>query len=100
MQPSSSESSGQLSGRVADTRGKHRVQAELKRLEQEARFLEEEMEQLEKMERASTSCQEFLDSVDNKPDPLLPETTGPVNQMWDRWFEGPQEPKNCGCSIL
>ncbi|XP_019059131.1 PREDICTED: uncharacterized protein LOC104822806 isoform X4 [Tarenaya hassleriana] len=41
MQPSSSESSGQLSGRVADTRGKHRVQAELKRLEQEARFLEE-----------------------------------------------------------
>ncbi|XP_019059130.1 PREDICTED: uncharacterized protein LOC104822806 isoform X3 [Tarenaya hassleriana] len=34
---------------------------------------QEEMEQLEKMERASTSCQEFLDSVDNKPDPLLPD---------------------------
>ncbi|XP_010532589.1 PREDICTED: guanine nucleotide-binding protein subunit gamma 2 [Tarenaya hassleriana] len=100
MQPSSSESSVQLSGRVADSRGKHRMQAELKRLEQEARFLEEELEQLEKMKKASASCQEFSDSVDNKPDPLLPETAGPVNPVWDRWFEGPREPKRCGCPIL
>lgn len=40
MEAGSSNSSGQLSGRVVDTRGKHRIQAELKRLEQEARFLE------------------------------------------------------------
>ncbi|KAK2986071.1 hypothetical protein RJ640_011512 [Escallonia rubra] len=66
--------------RAADTRGKHRVTAELKRLEQEARFLEyvlsltkhtllsilnfiffltqEELEQLEKMEAASAACKE------------------------------------------
>ncbi|KAK3024082.1 hypothetical protein RJ639_044184 [Escallonia herrerae] len=72
---------------AADTRGKHRVSAELKRLEQEARFLElysmllydipipfpsmsiipvtgissleeEELEQLEKMEAASAACKE------------------------------------------
>ncbi|CAH2052988.1 unnamed protein product, partial [Thlaspi arvense] len=73
MEAGSSNSSGQLSGRVVDTRGKHRIQAELKRLEQEARFLEEELEQLEKMDNASASCKEFLDSVDSKPDPLLPE---------------------------
>lgn len=40
MEAGSSNSSGQLTGRVVDTRGKHRIQAELKRLEQEARFLE------------------------------------------------------------
>lgn len=40
MEAGSSNSSGQLSGRVVDTRGKHRIHAELKRLEQEARFLE------------------------------------------------------------
>ncbi|KAG2321427.1 hypothetical protein Bca4012_055534 [Brassica carinata] len=96
----SSNSSGQLSGRVVDTRGKHRIHAELKRLEQEARFLEEELEQLEKMDTASASCKEFLDSVESKPDPLLPETIGPVNGTWDQWFEGPPEAKGCGCFIL
>ncbi|CAN8268704.1 unnamed protein product [Cochlearia groenlandica] len=96
----SSNSSGQLYGQVVDTRGKHRIQAELKRLEQESRFLEEEIEKLENMENASASCKEFLDSVDSKPDPLLPETTGPVNSAWDLWFEGPKESKRCGCSIL
>ncbi|XP_010488328.1 PREDICTED: guanine nucleotide-binding protein subunit gamma 2 [Camelina sativa] len=100
MEVGSSNSSGQLSGRVVDTRGKHRIQAELKRLEQEARFLEEELELLERMDNASASCKEFLDSVDSKPDPLLPETTGPVNETWDQWFEGPKETKRCGCSIL
>ncbi|KAJ0249005.1 Guanine nucleotide-binding protein subunit gamma 2 [Hirschfeldia incana] len=74
----SSNSSGQLSGRVVDTRGKHRIHAELKRLEQEARFLEEELEQLEKMDTASASCKEFLESVESKPDPLLPEYFYPL----------------------
>ncbi|KAK4772278.1 hypothetical protein SAY86_014053 [Trapa natans] len=43
---------------TTDTRGKHLVQAELKRLEQEARSLQEELDQLEKMDAASISCKE------------------------------------------
>ncbi|OIW07726.1 hypothetical protein TanjilG_11853 [Lupinus angustifolius] len=42
----------------ADGRGKHRIQAELKRVEQEAKFFEEELENLEKMEGASVLCKE------------------------------------------
>nr|ASH96880.1 heterotrimeric G-protein gamma 7 [Brassica juncea] len=101
MEVGSCNSSGQqLSGRVVDTRGKHRIHAQLNRLQQEARFLEEELEQLEKMNKASASCKEFLDSVDSKPDPLLPLTIGPVNATWDQWFERPKEAKRCGCFIL
>ncbi|KAH7652278.1 Exonuclease VII small subunit protein [Dioscorea alata] len=85
---------------VVDTRGKHRISAELKRLEQEARFLEEEMEELEKTEKASASCQELLHKVESKPDPLLPVTIGPVNPTWNRWFEGPQDLQGCKCWIL
>ncbi|KAK9179694.1 hypothetical protein WN943_028898 [Citrus x changshan-huyou] len=110
-----------------DTRGKHRIQAELKRLEQETRFLEgsefccepvafggllskvkgaeqlvlaviginnivvfswtcefkligyllvvvkeEELEQLDKTEKASAACNETLRNVEAIPDPLLP----------------------------
>ncbi|XAR57307.1 hypothetical protein NMG60_11025390 [Bertholletia excelsa] len=84
----------------ADTRGKHRILAELKRLEQEARFLEEELEQLEKMDKASAACKEMLSIVEAKPDPLLPVTTGPTNPYWDRWFEGPQDSQGCRCWIL
>ncbi|KAJ0959834.1 hypothetical protein J5N97_000457 [Dioscorea zingiberensis] len=43
---------------ASDTRGKHRILAELKRFEQEARFLEEELEQLEKIDKASAACKE------------------------------------------
>lgn len=85
---------------VSDTRGKHRILAELKRLEQEARFLEEELEQLEKTEKASAACKELLSNVETRPDPLLPVTSGPLNPSWDRWFEGPQDPKGCRCWIL
>ncbi|KAK4388271.1 Guanine nucleotide-binding protein subunit gamma 2 [Sesamum angolense] len=80
---------------ATDTRGKHRISAELKRLEQEARFLEEELEQLEKTEKASVACKEMLISIQTRPDPLLPVTHGPVNPMWDRWFEGPQDSSKC-----
>ncbi|KDP40254.1 hypothetical protein JCGZ_02252 [Jatropha curcas] len=78
MQSDRSDSSGPITQRVnslasaTDTRGKHRIQAELKRLEQEARFLEEELEQLDKMETASAACKEMLSNVASKPDPLLP----------------------------
>ncbi|XP_022138156.1 guanine nucleotide-binding protein subunit gamma 2-like [Momordica charantia] len=82
---------------AVDAVGKHRLQAEMKRLEQEARFLEEELEQLEKMGKASTSCKELLGSVEMRSDPLLPETLGPVNPAWDRWFEGPKDSNRCRC---
>ncbi|XP_019191386.1 PREDICTED: guanine nucleotide-binding protein subunit gamma 2-like [Ipomoea nil] len=86
---------------AADTGGgKHRISAELKRLEQEARLLEEEMEQLDKMEKASAACKEMLHNVGTKPDPLLPQTNGPINPSWDLWFEGPQDESSCGCWIL
>ncbi|GAB4843301.1 Guanine nucleotide-binding protein subunit gamma 2 [Ancistrocladus abbreviatus] len=83
-----------------NTRGKHRILAELKRLEQETRFLEEELEKLEKMEKVSAACKELQSIVEVRPDPLLPETNGPVNPSWDRWFEGPQDSKGCRCWIL
>ncbi|XVF63016.1 hypothetical protein PTKIN_Ptkin09bG0055000 [Pterospermum kingtungense] len=85
---------------AADTRGKHRIQAEVKRLEQEARFVEEELEQIERMEMASAACKEMLSNVESRPDPLLPITIGPLNPSWDRWFEGPQETQGCKCWIL
>ncbi|KAG6393358.1 hypothetical protein SASPL_147597 [Salvia splendens] len=85
---------------AADTRGKHRISAELKSLEQEIRFLEEELEQLEKMENASAACKEMLINIETRPDPLLPETIGPINPTWDRWFEGPEESSGCRCWIL
>lgn len=83
-----------------DTRGKHRIQAELKRLEQETRFLEEELEQLDKTEKASAACNETLRNVEAIPDPLLPITNGPLNPLWDRWFERPKESRGCRCWIL
>ncbi|XP_023000568.1 guanine nucleotide-binding protein subunit gamma 2-like isoform X2 [Cucurbita maxima] len=78
-----------------DTRGKHRIQAEVKRLELEARFLE-----VEKLEKASTKCKEMLSNMDTTPDPLLPQTHGPLNPPWDRWFEGLQDSKGCRCWML
>ncbi|XP_075523882.1 guanine nucleotide-binding protein subunit gamma 2-like [Primulina tabacum] len=95
-------SSGELRSPTgaADTRGKHRVSAELKRLEQETRFLEEELEQLEKMKKASAACKEMLSTIETRPDPLLPVTNGPINPIWDRWFEGLQDSSGCRCRIL
>ncbi|XP_057467393.1 guanine nucleotide-binding protein subunit gamma 2-like [Actinidia eriantha] len=95
-----SESAVRSAAMANDARGKHRISAELKRLEQETRFLEEELEQLEKMEVASAACKELLSIVETKPDPLLPVTSGPTNPSWDRWFEGPQKSKGCRCWIL
>ncbi|KAK9160796.1 hypothetical protein Syun_007137 [Stephania yunnanensis] len=57
---------------VADTRGKHRILAELKRLEQETRSLEDELEELDRTENVSAACQELLLQIDSRPDPLVP----------------------------
>ncbi|XP_031097617.1 guanine nucleotide-binding protein subunit gamma 2-like [Ipomoea triloba] len=96
----SPQSPGQQIRSVADLRGKHRISAELKRLEQETRFLEEELEKLDRMEKASGACKEMLKIVETRPDPLLPQTNGPINPSWDRWFEGPQDASGCRCLIL
>ncbi|KAL2922278.1 Guanine nucleotide-binding protein subunit gamma 1 [Bienertia sinuspersici] len=61
---------------------------------------QEELEQLGKTENATAVCSELLSIVEAKPDPLLPETIGPVNPFWDRWFEGPQDSKGCRCWIF
>ncbi|KAE9592300.1 hypothetical protein Lal_00033535 [Lupinus albus] len=101
MQSSGSESVKRVQSlSYSDARGKHRIQAELKRVEQEAKFLEEELEKLEKMEGASVLCKEMLTNVETRPDPLLPVTIGPLNPSWDRWFEGPKDSKGCRCWIL
>ncbi|GLU03587.1 hypothetical protein SLE2022_207770 [Rubroshorea leprosula] len=87
-------------GSVADTRGKHQILAELKRVEQESKFLEEEIEELERTNNLSTVCEELLSDIESRPDPLLPLTHGAINSSWDRWFEGPQDSEGCRCQIL
>ncbi|KAB2016118.1 hypothetical protein ERO13_D08G071900v2 [Gossypium hirsutum] len=96
----SSTDEQQAAGSAADTRGKHRILAQLKRVEQESKFLEEEMEELEKTDNVSTLCKELLLSMETRPDPLLPLTNGPINPSWDVWFEGPQTSQGCRCQIL
>lgn len=85
---------------ATDKRGKHRILAELKRLQQDTKFLQEELDELEKTENVSAICKELLQNMDSRPDPLIPEVHGPVNLLWDRWFEGPQDPQACRCWIL
>ncbi|KAL5561817.1 hypothetical protein UlMin_031564 [Ulmus minor] len=87
-------------GAPDDKRGKHRILAELKLLEQELKCLEEELEELERTENVSTLCAELLPHIESKSDPLLPITNGPLNVLWDQWFEGPQDSQGCRCLIL
>ncbi|KAJ4727397.1 guanine nucleotide-binding protein subunit gamma 2-like [Melia azedarach] len=82
-------------GGGSDTTGKHRILAELKRVEQESKFLEKELEELDKTENVSTICEELLRFIESRPDPLLSVTNGPINPVWDRWFEGPQDAQGC-----
>uniref|UniRef100_A0A0C9RGM4 TSA: Wollemia nobilis Ref_Wollemi_Transcript_26263_1144 transcribed RNA sequence n=1 Tax=Wollemia nobilis TaxID=56998 RepID=A0A0C9RGM4_9CONI len=83
-----------------DVRGKHRKLAELNRLNQEIRYLEEELDELDKTEKAASPCKEMINTVESTPDPLLPVTRGPANPIWDRWFEGPIESDACRCWIF
>ncbi|KAF2325271.1 hypothetical protein GH714_025981 [Hevea brasiliensis] len=57
----------------ADSRGRHRILAELKRVEQEIKCLEEELGELENTHNVSTVCEELLLNVNVIPDPLLSE---------------------------
>ncbi|BBH10254.1 Ggamma-subunit 1 [Prunus dulcis] len=60
----------------------------------------EELGELERTENVSTICSELLPYAEGTADPLLPVTNGPVNLLWDRWFEGPQDSQRCSCRIL
>ncbi|KAJ3674730.1 hypothetical protein LUZ60_005346 [Juncus effusus] len=97
--PDRRNNGGGMSQRV-EIRGKHWIAAELKRLEQEARFLEKELEELDKAEKVSLLLQELLYKIEHQPDPLLPITNGPSSPSWDRWFEGPQQSRRCKCWII
>ncbi|VVB06725.1 unnamed protein product [Arabis nemorensis] len=85
---------------AGDARGKHRILAELGRVEQEVRFLEKELEELERTDSVSTVCEALICVIEKEPDPLLPLTSGPLNLGWDRWFEGPNGGEGCRCFIL
>ncbi|KAJ0966410.1 hypothetical protein J5N97_027548 [Dioscorea zingiberensis] len=85
---------------VPETMGKHRIVVELKRLESEIGFLEEDLEKLEATETVSAVLQDLLNEVEKRPDPLLPLTTGPIDPLWDQWFEGPQKLHGHQCLIL
>ncbi|KGN61700.1 guanine nucleotide-binding protein subunit gamma 2 [Cucumis sativus] len=87
-------------GAVVDSRGKHRILAELKRLEQELRYLQEELDEVEKMGNISSICKDLLPCIETKTDPLLPVLNGVVNPSWDRWFEGSPSSPECSCWIL
>lgn len=108
MQAAESESAARLAleappsvaAAAADMRGKHRILADLKRLDQEKRSLEEELEALEQTRNVSAICQELLLRIESNPDPLLSVTSGPADPLWDRWFEGLPDSHGCRCWIL
>ncbi|KAJ4747579.1 Guanine nucleotide-binding protein subunit gamma 1 [Rhynchospora pubera] len=80
--------------------GKHRISVQLKRLQQETRFLEEELQELEKTDKVSAGLQESIYKIESCPDPLLPITTGPANPIWDQWFERPKQKHRCRCWLF
>ncbi|CAH8310213.1 unnamed protein product [Eruca vesicaria subsp. sativa] len=94
------EETEQEAASVGDARGKHRILAELGRVEQEVSFLEKELEGLGQTDIVSTVCEELLCVIEKAPDPLLPLTRGPFDLGWDRWFEGPKGGEGCRCYIL
>ncbi|CAL1362443.1 unnamed protein product [Linum trigynum] len=68
--------------------GRHRMAAALSALQLQIHSTQEELDQLENIGGASAVCTEFMASVESIPDPLLPSTTGPTSESWDRWFRG------------
>ncbi|XP_033146746.1 guanine nucleotide-binding protein subunit gamma 1 isoform X5 [Brassica rapa] len=93
----------------AHARGKHMILAELGRVEQEVRFLENSLLLLSRKSWKSSARQivyqpsvrsKLLCVIEKSPDPLLPLTKGPLNLGWDRWFEAPNGGERCRCFIL
>ncbi|KAF3575598.1 hypothetical protein DY000_02031819 [Brassica cretica] len=101
------EEKEQEAASVGDARGKHRILAELGRVEQEVIFLEVRFFFL--IHTCSIDVSRSLSQIielwllcviEEAPDPLLPLTKGPLNLGWDRWFEGPNGGEGCICFIL
>ncbi|KMZ72864.1 Guanine nucleotide-binding protein subunit gamma 1 [Zostera marina] len=95
-----SETPAIFGGGNQDTKGKHRILVELNRLEQETKFLQSELDDLENVDNVSIPCKELLESVQKNPDPLLPLTKGLTNPSWDRWFEAPFDSNGTRCVIV
>ncbi|ERN12627.1 hypothetical protein AMTRI_Chr01g136180 [Amborella trichopoda] len=71
-----------------DFHGRRWKEAVISRLNQEIKFMEEELKELDGLAPASTTCKEVIQKVETAPDPLLPIAGAAVNPAWDRWFEG------------
>jgi len=81
-----------------DIRGKHRKQVELNRLTKEISLLEEELKTLEGLPPASKCCKGVVESIEKRPDPLLPFVTrGQAISSWDRWFRKRSINSDCSC---
>ncbi|KMZ56064.1 Guanine nucleotide-binding protein subunit gamma 1 [Zostera marina] len=83
-----------------DTKGRHQITVELNRLEQETKFLQNELDELKNKDDVTIPCKELLESIQKNPDPLLSLTKGPTNPTWNRWFEAQFDSNNNGCIIL
>ncbi|KAI5067974.1 hypothetical protein GOP47_0016319 [Adiantum capillus-veneris] len=74
-----------------DSYGRHRKLAEVRRLHEEIRSLEEELEVVEGYPHASKACKELVQFTQTCPDPLLSLKQGAQNSGWNRWFQQPDQ---------
>ncbi|KAK6131975.1 hypothetical protein DH2020_034282 [Rehmannia glutinosa] len=74
--------------------GKHRMTAAISFLNQQIQIIQDELDELDTIGGVSTVCPELISSIDSVPDALLPETRGPADIGWDRWFQGAQSSRS------
>ncbi|CDP19162.1 unnamed protein product [Coffea canephora] len=74
--------------------GKHRMTAAIGYLDQQIQIIQEELDQLDTLGQSSVVCKELITSIESVPDALLPQTKGPVETGWDRWFQGGHGSRN------
>ncbi|CAM6095023.1 unnamed protein product [Calypogeia fissa] len=102
--PSSSERSSNMMPQPRagpDLHGRARKKAELNRLNQEIRLLQEELQRLDNLPPASEVCRLLVHSIESQIDPFLANSgvLQPVDPHWDRWFKGPPIPRSTCCCI-
>ncbi|KAL3613824.1 hypothetical protein CASFOL_041898 [Castilleja foliolosa] len=74
--------------------GKHRMNAAIVFLNQQIQIIQDEIDELDTIGGVSTVCPGLISSIDSVPDALLPQTIGPADVGWDRWFQGAQSSKS------
>ncbi|GAA0172672.1 hypothetical protein Leryth_010885 [Lithospermum erythrorhizon] len=74
--------------------GKHRLTAAINFLNQQVQILQDELDELDTLGESSAVCQELISSIEPVPDALLPETRGPMDVGWERWFQGAQSSRS------